>query len=198
MPIDLNDSLNNISARAFGSPVISGALGNVLSCAAILSIIAIVLIMFIYPAKSGTSFVVVVKIFIYMFAASAALIFIHDGIRSKRSAYQNTASDQYDLVTQSNPADRDVIYSQDSHEVRPEMPNRPYTGGQTNTSNVPVVQQITIQAPNTMPTAPAPPTMPPPVQLPKYVSDRISGGGSNSYSQMNTRVRTGPSNPYAS
>lgn len=169
MPIDLNHSLNTISEQAFGNNIISGTLGNVMSCALIIAIIAIVLIMFIYPAKSGTPLLVVVKIFIYMFAATAALIFIHDGIKRRHQTDGDRDADHLNLVTQSNPENRDVVYQQADHVIRPAAPAPEPT----------VVQQITIQAP---------------AELPKYTSDRIMGGGQ--YSQMGIRVPQPHGNPY--
>lgn len=185
MPIDLNHSLNTVSEQVFGNSLLANIFGNVLSTALILAIIAVILIMFIYPAKPGTSFVVVVKIFIYMFGAAAALIFLHDGIRNKRAALQANRDEQLDLITQTNPADRDMIYSQEAQEVRPAL-----------SSSAPVVQQITIQAPG--PTAaPANPPANASTSLPKYTSDRITGGTTNSYAAMNRRVVATGGNPYA-
>jgi hypothetical protein len=40
----------------------------------------IILIMVMYPAKPGTSFSIVAKMFIYMFFGSLLVIFLHDGV----------------------------------------------------------------------------------------------------------------------
>lgn len=168
MPIDLNHSLNTISDQAFGNNIISSTVGDVLSCALIIAIIAILLIMFIYPAKSGTSLVTVVKIFIYMFAASAAILFVHDGIQRRRWRDEEEQRDLQDL----NPNNRDFMHSN-------EQPVQP-----TQAPVPPSTQQIIIQAP-----------APPAPQLPSITTDRITGGGTQR-TTLNKRVAHSAENPY--
>jgi hypothetical protein len=169
MPIDLNYSLNTVSDQAFGNNLISNTLGSILSCALILSIISILLIMFIYPAKSGTSLVTVVKIFIYMFAACAAVLFVHDGIQRRRWREEEEQRDLQDL----NPNNRDFMHQAEQRDVQPTQ-QPPET-----------VQQIIIQAP-AQPVAP---------QLPRIATDRITGGG-DQRRLLNSRVPPQAGNPY--
>lgn len=80
MPIDLYSSSKAASRWAFGSPFLNKILGSSLFVAGIVAFLMILLIMVMYPAKSGTSFSVVVKMFIYMFFGSLLVIFLHDGV----------------------------------------------------------------------------------------------------------------------
>lgn len=173
MPIDLNYSLNTVGDQAFGNNIISNTLGSILSCALILAIIAILLIMFIYPAKSGTSLVTVVKIFIYMFAASAVILFVHDGIQRRRWREEEEQRDLQEI----NPNNRDFIHQSEQQDIQPtQQPVQPQE----------TVQQIIIQAPA--------PTQQPAVQLPRISTDRITGG--NQRQLLNNRVAPTVGNPY--
>lgn len=80
MSIDLYESIDGMSKWAFGNNFLNKILGSSLAIAIVISFIMVLLIMFIYPAKQGTSFVVVLKLFVYMFFSSLLVIFLHDGI----------------------------------------------------------------------------------------------------------------------
>lgn len=80
MPIDLLSSSKKVSQFAFSSPFLNKILGSSLFTAGIVSFLMVMLIMVMYPAKSGTSFSIVVKMFIYMFFGSLLVIFLHDSV----------------------------------------------------------------------------------------------------------------------
>jgi len=80
MPIDLCSSVNKISNYTFGSGFLNTIFGSSLSVAFVVSIIMILLIMMMYPAKSGTSLLIIVKLFIYMFMFTLLIVFLHDGV----------------------------------------------------------------------------------------------------------------------
>lgn len=93
MPIDLYSSLKGASQWAFGSQLLNNILGSSIFVAIIVSLLMILLIMFMYPAKSGTSFVVVAKMFIYMCFGSLLIIFLHDGVLKYMMEEQFTTRD---------------------------------------------------------------------------------------------------------
>jgi hypothetical protein len=80
MPIDLYGSLKKTSQWAFGSPLLNNILSSNLFVALVISVIMILLIMIMYPAKSGTPFSIIAKMFIYMFFGTALIIFLHDSV----------------------------------------------------------------------------------------------------------------------
>ena len=80
MPIDLYSTAKKTSQWAFGSPFLNKILGSSLFVAGVVSFIMIILIMIMYPAKPGTPFSIVAKMFVYMFASSLLVIFLHDGV----------------------------------------------------------------------------------------------------------------------
>jgi hypothetical protein len=80
MPIDLLSTAKKTSQWAFGSSLINSMLGSSLFVAVMIALTMILLIMILYPAKSGTPFSIVVKMFIYMFIGSLFIVFLHDGV----------------------------------------------------------------------------------------------------------------------
>ncbi len=80
MAIDLYNTLRNTSQWAFGSSILNGILSSSIFVAFVIALLMVLLIMMMYPAKSGTSFSVVFKIFIYMFLSSLFVLFLHDGV----------------------------------------------------------------------------------------------------------------------
>jgi hypothetical protein len=95
MPIDLYSSVKKTSKWAFDSPFLNNVLGSTLFVSIIIALIMILIIMIMYPAKSGTSFSVVLKMFFYMFIGSLVVLFLHDGIIKHmiEEEYQSDSSD---------------------------------------------------------------------------------------------------------
>jgi hypothetical protein len=80
MPIDLCSSIKKTSQWAFGSSVLNSILGSSVFVSFIIALIMVLLIMIMYPAKAGTPFSVVAKMFVYMLFSSMLVIFLHDGV----------------------------------------------------------------------------------------------------------------------
>jgi hypothetical protein len=80
MPIDLYSSIKKTSQWAFGSPVLNGILGSSIFVSIAIALLMCLLIMIMYPAKSGTPFSIVAKMFVYMTFGSLLIIFLHDGV----------------------------------------------------------------------------------------------------------------------
>jgi hypothetical protein len=80
MPIDLNGCLKGMSNKAFGSPILNSILGSSVFVALVIAFVMIILIMVMYPAKKGTSFTVIAKMFLYMTFTTLLVVFLHDGV----------------------------------------------------------------------------------------------------------------------
>lgn len=106
--IDLLSSFKKTSQFAFSSPIINGLLGSSLFLGAIIAVIMILIIMVLYPAKPGTPFSIVCKMFIYMFLSSVLLIFIHDGIIKYMHDEQNRDQDSESFMRGIEPGNKDI------------------------------------------------------------------------------------------
>ena len=95
MAIDLYSTLKNTSQWAFGSTILNGILSSSIFVAFVIAMIMVLLIMLMYPAKSGTSFSVVCKLFVYMFLGSLLVLFLHDGVLTYmlKEEYSNNSTD---------------------------------------------------------------------------------------------------------
>lgn len=80
MPVDLYGSIRKTSQWAFDSPILNNILASSLFVAVSIALIMVLIVMIMYPAQSGTSILVVIKMFIYMFLSSLLIVFLHDGV----------------------------------------------------------------------------------------------------------------------
>lgn len=80
MPIEWSSATKKTHQWALGSPFLNKILSSSLFVAGVIALLMILLIMVMYPAKSGTSFTVVLKMFVYMFFGSLLVVFLHDGV----------------------------------------------------------------------------------------------------------------------
>ena len=99
MPIDLYSTINKTSQWAFGSPVLNAILGSSVFVALVVALLMVVIVMVMYPAKSGTPFSVVMKMFVYMAAGTLLVIFLHDGVL-KYMMEEESAEDDADAFMQ--------------------------------------------------------------------------------------------------
>ena len=136
MPIDLLSCTKKTSKWAFASPVINNILGNSIFVASIIALLMVVIIMIMYPAKSGTPFSIVIKMFVYMFFGSLLVVFLHDGVIKHMIEEQYETSKAMDFMEsatmegrQNNPA-----YSNLYQKIDPTQ------------SNVPVINLSNIQS----------------------------------------------------
>lgn len=73
--------------------------------------------MVMYPAKAGTSFSIMVKLFIYMFLGSTIFIFLHDGIMHNNILNEVKDSKGDELFSSMNEKNRqessaDIVYGE--------------------------------------------------------------------------------------
>lgn len=151
MPIDFFSSLRGASDWAVGSPLLNSILGSSLFVAIVVSLIMMLLIMFMYPAKAGTPFSVIAKMFIYMFFGSLLVIFLHDGII------------KYDMEEKFTTRDSDAF-----------MQNTTMQGRISDPSYADLYKPI---APVSQPISSQPVVQSTPVQLARTETDTITGGG---------------------
>jgi hypothetical protein len=118
MSIDLSSSVKKTSQWAFSSPFLNGVLGSSLFVALVIAIVMVLLIMFMYPAKHGTPFMLVVKMFIYMFFISMVVIFLHDGVAKAAIAEEYRGKELDDLARGIDRTGKDPVYG-NTPVVRP-------------------------------------------------------------------------------
>ncbi len=130
MPIDLHSLVTSVSNNVFGSPFLNNLFHNSIFVAFLISIIMVLLIMFMYPAKKGTSIGVVLRMFMYMLLGSAVVIFLHDGVvKYKIQKEQSAARDSAFTGGFSKLGGSDPVYGS---MYKPVMP---VTAGITNVND---------------------------------------------------------------
>ena len=117
MAIDLYNTLRNTSQWAFGSAILNGILSSSIFVAFVVALLMVLLIMMMYPAKSGTSFSVVCKLFIYMFLGSLFVLFLHDGVLTYMIKEENNKTNADSLI-------QDVLDEAPRSNMRP-FDNKP-------------------------------------------------------------------------
>lgn len=83
MPFDLQSSLGTLSNYVFGSELLNSVLGSNILLALIITIMMILFIAILYPAKQDTSIRVLGNIGLYSFLATVILLFMHDSVLQK-------------------------------------------------------------------------------------------------------------------
>ncbi len=167
MPIDLHSSLKGASQWAFGSPLLNNALGSSICVALIIALLMILLIMFMYPAKPGTPFSVLAKLFVYMLFGTMMIVFLHDGVIKYMIEEEYVTKDNEYFMQNTTIEGRkaDPSYSSIYKPISPLSQVAP-----------PIIQP---------PASPAPP-------LPNTATDVVTGGGYLTSMKPNRSMR----NPY--
>lgn len=117
MPIDLYSSIKKTSQWAFGSPALNSILGSCVFVAVVIALVMIMLVMIMYPAKAGTSFSIVAKMFVYMLFGSMLIIFLHDGIL--RHTFEEEMHDQAENDIVTGGTITDLVYGVGKQPVDP-------------------------------------------------------------------------------
>lgn len=117
MPLVLNDSVRDLSRWAFGSPVLNSILGSSIFVALVISFIMVLLIMIMYPAKAGTPFSVIAKMFVYMLFSSMLVIFLHDSILKHMYEEEEHEEKEDSIILGSTTPD--VVYGATYRPVNP-------------------------------------------------------------------------------
>ena len=89
MPIDFNSSINKVSSFTFGSPLLNNMLNSPFAVSFAIAVMSILLIMFLYPAKSGTPIMTLVRLFVYTLLSTTLFVFLHDGVRASSDKEAN-------------------------------------------------------------------------------------------------------------
>jgi len=110
MPIDICSSLNKISQYTFGSSFLYNTFGNTLSVSLIISIIMMLLVIILYPAHPNTSFITVLKLFMYMFLGSLVVVFLHNSVIKYYYEEKHNNAASLDIIRGINANNRDAVY----------------------------------------------------------------------------------------
>jgi hypothetical protein len=115
--IDFNSSTKKATNLVFTNSTLNSLLGNSLSLGITISLLMVLLVMVMYPAKAGTSFSIMVKLFIYMFLGSTIFIFLHDGIMHNNILNEVKDSKGDELFSSMNEKNRqessaDIVYGE--------------------------------------------------------------------------------------
>lgn len=146
MPIDLLSSIRKTSHWAFGSPILNNILGSSIFVALTIAIIMILIIMFMYPAKSGTPFSIVGKMFIYMFFITLMVIFLHDGVIKYMFEEELGEKASDDIMQGVTLSSKNVVYN-NTPPVNPTLtqlpaPIQPQPAQPIQTQPVPIVSYV--------------------------------------------------------
>jgi hypothetical protein len=156
MPIDLNSSLKGASQWAFGSKLLNNMVGSSIFVALAISLLMVLLIMFMYPAKSGTPFSVLAKLFVYMVFGTVLILFLHDSVLTH--------------LVEERINEKDDEYFMQNTTMQGREADPAYAGMYKRVSPQPMIPSAT------QPIVPAiaPPVITPPVQ--PIATDTITGG----------------------
>jgi hypothetical protein len=124
MPIDLYCTLKKTSQWAFGSSFLNSVLGSSIFVSIVVSLVMVLIVMIMYPAKAGTSFSVVAKMFVYMFLGTMVVVFLHDGVIKYMLEEEHAAdkSEEFMQNTTIGGREYDPAYS---NMYKPIVPNAP-------------------------------------------------------------------------
>ncbi len=136
MPIDLLSSIRKTSHWAFGTPILNSILGSSIFVAVSIALIMVLLIMFMYPAKSGTPFSIVCKMFIYMFFMTLMVVFLHDGVIKYMFEEELTDKANDDIMQGTTLMNKNIVYN-NTPTVNPALTNQAKSvdGGNNGISN---------------------------------------------------------------
>lgn len=119
MTIDLGNSIRKTSNVVFSSNFLNNILGNSIFVAVIITVIFMLLVMVMYPAKRGTSGLVLIKMLIYMFFGSLLVVFLHDGVIKHTIEEANGDRESTDFMRGTTMEGKDIVYGQ----TRPVQPS---------------------------------------------------------------------------
>jgi len=120
MPIELSESLKNTCGVTFTSRGMNGIFCSKFYTTLILTIMILILITVIYPCKKGTPFWIVGKLGLYIFVATLAIIFLHDGVLYS-SYKKEVAGGEGDEFVEALNGDDNVAFSGDNLPVNPKF-----------------------------------------------------------------------------
>lgn len=125
MPIDLYGSLKKSSQWAFGSPLLNSILSSSIFVAGVIALIMVLLITVMYPAKKGTPFSIVAKMFVYMFFGTLLVIFLHDSVLKFMLEEERAAVESESFMKNTTIEDRDPVYGSLYTPIKPGTQSKP-------------------------------------------------------------------------
>lgn len=123
MTIEINELIERTSQALFGSNAIQTVLSSELVIGFIIVLIVLVIALYCIPFQDGVGFLVVMKVFLYSFAATLLLLYLHSGVQK----YQLTKNKTGGGLLDPNISD---FYSS-SFQPIPDVPQpvQPFTTG---------------------------------------------------------------------
>lgn len=121
MLIEFNSIINTINNSIYSVPFFNKVLSNVIYTAIILSIIAIIVIICIYPCKSNTSCWVLTRLFIYLIIVNTIILASYQSVITNKykKKYIDSVSD--DFITNINSKSGGTIYHRENMKVVPKF-----------------------------------------------------------------------------
>ena len=110
MSIDLANSIKSSSNWAFKSIIPTGVLSSSITVAVLVSVVMVTLIALFYPAKRGTSFFILVKLFVYMFISSMVIVFLHDSVVKSIRDDEQENKNMTDMMNGLTTGGRSAVY----------------------------------------------------------------------------------------
>lgn len=97
MSIEINSLFGNITNSIYSTTGLNNLFVSIIWTSVILSIIIIIILMFMYPAKKGTPAWILFKIFLYIVAINTIILSVHNSIISNnyKEKYLDKSSDQF-------------------------------------------------------------------------------------------------------
>lgn len=175
MTIELLACTRQVNKYASDSIGLNKLLSHTGILALMISLLMVLIIMVFYPAKPGTSFYILVKIFVYMFTGTLLLVFLHDGIL--KDQYENTAHDLdlNDMVTNVTGKNSNSRMAFGAAEHMPTITHSPQLKHQSSRQTTPLHSPR--HSPRTPPRTPPRSSQRDSPKTPENANNLINGGG---------------------
>lgn len=80
MPIDIGQSLKNLTDYTVGNSILNGIFSSSLVVSLLISILIVLLVVFTYPSKKHVSYHSIIKLFMYVLITVGAIQLIHSSV----------------------------------------------------------------------------------------------------------------------
>lgn len=143
MPININSCIDDCSRSVFGNDLLHQVFNSKVLTTLLITIIVVLLIMFIYPAKSGTSTLLLCKLALYIFLATFTIILFHDTVMDYDREEKIDNMKKEDMMINRN---YDAIIGAPTIQVKPTVykigdeTTDTQTTNPTNTTNLTTIQ----------------------------------------------------------
>jgi hypothetical protein len=127
MPINLGDKIRSLEQNVYQSTIVDTLFRSTLSATLLIAGLVLLIIMVLYPAKPGTSGLVLIKMLVYIVMVTFVVLFIHGGIIKYHTKMVMIENDQNELIQ--SITNRDPVYA--APEPPKVVPQESKSGGYT-------------------------------------------------------------------